>query len=95
MDRRAQRHRDLRHYALHARPCRHSHERRIQLLGVLIMTHFNASVANTISHIVDFGGNSTMALACLCARCSPSSSTAPQRRVLASPLRKATASSPA
>ena len=31
-------------------------------LGVLIMTHFNASVANTISHIVDFGGNSTMAL---------------------------------
>ena len=31
------------------------------------MTHFNASVANTISHIVDFGGNSTMALACLCA----------------------------
>ena len=33
-------------------------------LGVLIMTHFNASVANTISHIVDFGGNSTMALAC-------------------------------
>lgn len=36
-------------------------------LGVLIMTHFNASVANTISHIVDFGGNSTMALACLCA----------------------------
>lgn len=36
-------------------------------LGVLIMTHFNASVANTISHIVNFGGNSTMALACLCA----------------------------
>ena len=28
------------------------------------MTHFNASVANTISHIVDFDGNSTMALAC-------------------------------
>lgn len=24
-------HRDLRHYALHARPRRHSHERRIQL----------------------------------------------------------------
>ena len=36
-------------------------------LGVLIMTHFNASVASTISHIVDFGGNSSMALACLCA----------------------------
>lgn len=36
-------------------------------LGVLIMTHINASVASTISHIVDFGGNSTMALACLCA----------------------------
>ncbi len=36
-------------------------------LGVLVMTHINASVANTISHIVDFGGDSTMALACLCA----------------------------
>ena len=36
-------------------------------LGVLIMTHFNASVASTISHIVDFNGDSTMALACLCA----------------------------
>lgn len=65
-------------------------------LGVLIMTHFNASVANTISHIVDFGGNSTMARSRASARrCSPSSSTAPQRRVLVSPPRKATALSPA
>ena len=31
MDRRTQRHRDLRHYALHARPRRYSHECRIQL----------------------------------------------------------------
>lgn len=64
-------------------------------LGVLIMTHFNASVANTISHIVDFGGNSTMRSPVCARRCSPSSSTAPQRRVLASPPRKATALSPA
>ena len=64
-------------------------------LGVLIMTHFNASVANTISHIVDFGGNSTMRSRASAQRCSPSSSTAPQHRVLASPLRKATALSPA
>ena len=45
-------------------------------LGVLIMTHFNASVANTISHIVDFGGNSTMRSPAYARRCSPSSSTA-------------------
>lgn len=64
-------------------------------LGVLIMTHFNASVANTISHIVDFGGNSTMHSRASARRSSPSSSTAPQRRVLASPPRKATALSPA
>ena len=36
-------------------------------LGVLIMTHINASVATTISNMVDFGGDCTMALAALCA----------------------------
>lgn len=35
--------------------------------GVLIMTHINASVASTISNIVDFGGDTTMALVALCA----------------------------
>lgn len=35
--------------------------------GVLIMTHINASVASTISNMVDFGGNTTMALIALCA----------------------------
>ena len=64
-------------------------------LGVLIMTHFNASVANTISHIVDFGGNSTMRSRASARRCSPSSSTVPRHRVLVSPPRRATASSPA
>lgn len=35
--------------------------------GVLIMTHINASVASTISDMVDFGGDTTMALVALCA----------------------------
>ena len=35
--------------------------------GVLIMTHINASVASTISTMVDFGGDTTMALVALCA----------------------------
>lgn len=35
--------------------------------GVLIMTHVNASVASTISNMVDFGGDTTMALVALCA----------------------------
>ena len=35
--------------------------------GVLIMTHINASVASTISNLVDFGGDTTMALVALCA----------------------------
>ena len=36
-------------------------------LGVLIMTHINASVASTISTMVDFGGNTHEALIALCA----------------------------
>ena len=36
-------------------------------LGVLIMTHINASVASTISNMVDFGGNTQEALIALCA----------------------------
>lgn len=36
-------------------------------LGMVIMTSFNASVAMTISHMVDFGGNSHEALIALCA----------------------------
>ena len=36
-------------------------------LGVLIMTHINASVAATISNMVDFGTNTQMALVALCA----------------------------
>ena len=36
-------------------------------LGVLIMTHVNASVASTISNMVDFGSNTQMALIALCA----------------------------
>ncbi|OUO22487.1 inorganic phosphate transporter [Collinsella sp. An307] len=36
-------------------------------LGVLIMTHLNASVASTISNMVDFGTNTQMALVALCA----------------------------
>ena len=36
-------------------------------LGVLIMTHINASVASTISNMVDFGGNTQEALVALCA----------------------------
>ena len=36
-------------------------------LGVLIMTHINASVASTISNMVDFGTNTNMALIALCA----------------------------
>ncbi|MDN0055414.1 inorganic phosphate transporter [Collinsella ihumii] len=36
-------------------------------LGVLIMTHLNASVASTISNMVDFGGNAHEALIALCA----------------------------
>ena len=36
-------------------------------LGVLIMTHINASVASTISNMVDFGGNTHEALIALCA----------------------------
>ena len=36
-------------------------------LGVLIMTHINASVASTISNMVDFGSNTQMALIALCA----------------------------
>ena len=35
--------------------------------GVLIMTHINASVASTISNMVNFGGDTTMALIALCA----------------------------
>lgn len=35
--------------------------------GVLIMTHFNSSVASTISNMVDFGGDTKMALVALCA----------------------------
>ena len=35
--------------------------------GVLIMTHINASVASTISNMVDFGGDTAMALIALCA----------------------------
>lgn len=35
--------------------------------GVLIMTHINASVASTISNMVDFGGDTAMALVALCA----------------------------
>ncbi len=36
-------------------------------LGVLIMTHFNSSVASTISNMVDFGTNTHEALIALCA----------------------------
>ncbi len=36
-------------------------------LGVLIMTHLNASVASTISNMVDFGTNTHEALVALCA----------------------------
>ena len=36
-------------------------------LGVLIMTHVNASVAATISNMVDFGANTDLALVALCA----------------------------
>ena len=36
-------------------------------LGVLIMTSINASVASTISNMVDFGDNTQMALVALCA----------------------------
>lgn len=36
-------------------------------LGVFIMTHINASVASTISNMVDFGTNTHMALIALCA----------------------------
>ena len=36
-------------------------------LGVLIMTHLNASVASTISNMVDFGTDTQMALVALCA----------------------------
>lgn len=36
-------------------------------LGVLLMTHFNASVASTISNMVDFGTDTHAALIALCA----------------------------
>ena len=36
-------------------------------MGVLIMTHINASVASTISNMVDFGTDTQMALVALCA----------------------------
>lgn len=36
-------------------------------LGVFIMTHINASVASTISNMVDFGGDTSVASAALCA----------------------------
>ena len=36
-------------------------------LGVLVMTHINASVASTISNMVDFGGDTHEALIALCA----------------------------
>ena len=36
-------------------------------LGVLIMTHLNASVASTISNMVDFGTDTQVALVALCA----------------------------
>ena len=39
----------------------------LNFLGVLIMTHLNASVASTISNMVDFGGNTSAALVALCA----------------------------
>ena len=36
-------------------------------LGVLVMTQINASVASTISNMVDFGGNTNEAMIALCA----------------------------
>ena len=36
-------------------------------LGVLVMTHINSSVASTISNMVDFGGETHLALVALCA----------------------------
>lgn len=36
-------------------------------LGVFIMTQLNASVASTISNMVDFGGDTNAALIALCA----------------------------
>ncbi|KAB5607006.1 inorganic phosphate transporter [Bifidobacterium jacchi] len=39
----------------------------LNFLGVLVMTRINASVASTISTMVDFGGNANEALIALCA----------------------------
>ena len=39
----------------------------LNFLGVLVMTKINASVASTISNMVDFGGNTEAALIALCA----------------------------
>lgn len=39
----------------------------LNFLGVLVMTQLNASVASTISNMVDFGGNTQAALIALCA----------------------------
>ncbi len=39
----------------------------LNFMGVLIMTHLNASVASTISNMVDFGGNTDAAMVALCA----------------------------
>lgn len=39
----------------------------LNFLGVLIMTHLNASVATTISNLVDFGSDTHTALVALCA----------------------------
>lgn len=39
----------------------------LNFLGVLVMTSINASVASTISNMVDFGGNTSEALIALCA----------------------------
>lgn len=39
----------------------------LNFFGVLVMTSLNASVASTISNMVDFGGNTSEALVALCA----------------------------
>ena len=53
---------------MHARPVRPSSWRAVfNFLGVFIMTQLNASVASTISNMVDFGGDTHAALIALCA----------------------------
>ncbi|MBY4797919.1 inorganic phosphate transporter [Collinsella sp. AGMB00827] len=39
----------------------------LNFLGVLVMTHINASVASTISNMVDFGADTSNAIVALCA----------------------------